>query len=262
VSEHRRCRFDPRRFRYAQPPTGGRGRHYSGAPSCASQNCDPNSRTSLWRSTDPQRSDTSPSPRPTTPTSDPQTTPSNTNVKSPTINSAPARPRTHSDDNLTCRSTSSDGPRAPSSRRYHDAAARDTRARYEGAPDRAIFARDGEAAGRTKGRSPPGRPGKPGRHLVSAVVVEPVHKAAPMLVSASSCRDGHAGCGAWRRTPRSRRRRTPRPPHRGRKARQRELAGDRAVPRGHQAAPGVPAHHCEIRPRLSAANVAMAWDAR
>jgi hypothetical protein len=108
VSEHRRRRFDPRRVRYVQPPTGGRGRHYSGAPSCASQNCDPNSRTSLWRSTDPQRSDTSPSPRPTTPTSDVETTPSNTNVKPPTINSAPARPRTHSDDNLTSRSISSD----------------------------------------------------------------------------------------------------------------------------------------------------------
>ncbi len=62
MSEHRRRRPDPRQTRYAQPPCGGHGRCYSGATFCASQNCDLDSRTSLWRHTEP-RSDTSPNPQ-------------------------------------------------------------------------------------------------------------------------------------------------------------------------------------------------------
>src|SRR5262249_26693329 len=42
------------------------------------------------------------------------------------------------------------------------------------------------------GRSSPRRSSEPKQDLVPSVVVEPVHQAAPMLMSVSSCRDGWA----------------------------------------------------------------------
>jgi len=101
-------------------------------------------------------------------------------------------------------------------------------------------------------RSPPRRPGEPEQNLVPPVLVEPIHQTAPMIVSASSCRDGneshlepgdgHLETGTVKDLDDLVEVVQPG---------QRKLASGRAVPRRHQPAPGVDPHHREVRrPRL------------
>jgi hypothetical protein len=92
VSEHRRCRSESPLIPIC-PTTARRPRAliFRGT-FLRIQNCDPNSRTSLWRSTDPQRSDTSPNPRPAATNEQRRTRPTHPKLNGPHDHHRPSAP--------------------------------------------------------------------------------------------------------------------------------------------------------------------------